>query len=270
MKLLQALRNAAQRLAADFEDSKLFDHSGEKGEFREYIVGRFLRPFLPECYGIGSRQVFSADGTSSNQIDIVLYDSVFSNVLFREAQNSLYPCESVYGTVEVKSRLSKGELETSISNIASVKCLARTQSDMCDILPFRRFGIGAGLTYDTRPRNPYLGFVFAYDGIVAQTAANVLNHHLQSRQLPAEHLPDFIFSYRQGYTVLKVKQQGQQLVPAPLGHGFDEYSVILSGNDTLPLFFLTLNICLNQLILKAPDFNLYWIQVVNDISRQNT
>jgi hypothetical protein len=38
MKLLQALRNASSRLVADFEDSKLFDHSGEKGEFREHIT----------------------------------------------------------------------------------------------------------------------------------------------------------------------------------------------------------------------------------------
>ena len=38
MKLLQALRNASDRLAADFEDSKLFEHHGDKGEFREHIV----------------------------------------------------------------------------------------------------------------------------------------------------------------------------------------------------------------------------------------
>jgi hypothetical protein len=52
MQLLQALRNAANRMAVDFEDSKLFMHSGDKGEFREHIIATFLRPFLSKCYGL--------------------------------------------------------------------------------------------------------------------------------------------------------------------------------------------------------------------------
>ena len=57
MQLRQALRNAANRMAVDFEDSKLFTHSGDKGEFREHIIAKFLRPFLSKCYGLGSGQV---------------------------------------------------------------------------------------------------------------------------------------------------------------------------------------------------------------------
>jgi hypothetical protein len=34
------------------------------------------------------------------------------------------------------------------------------------------------------------------------------------------------------------------------------------GTGTLPLFFLTANICLNQIILKAPDLNAYWQEVL--------
>ena len=161
MILLQALRNAAGRLAASFEDSKLFQHCGERGQFREHVIGQFLRPMLPECYGIGSGQVFSEDGTESREIDIVLYDRVFSGVLFRDAPSSLFPCESVYGSIEVKSNLTTAELESSIENVRSVKRLKRAPSDMCDLLPFRRLGIGNGLQIDPRTRNPYLGFIFA-------------------------------------------------------------------------------------------------------------
>ena len=83
MKFLQALRNSASKLSAEFEDSKLFSHSGEKGEFREQIISQLLKPFLPSCYGLGSGQVFSLDENVSNQIDIVIYDEIFSNVLFK-------------------------------------------------------------------------------------------------------------------------------------------------------------------------------------------
>ena len=270
MKFLQALRNAAQRLAADFEDSKLFDHRGEKGEFREYIAGQFLRSFLPRCYGIGSGQVFAEDGNSSNQIDLVLYDTVFSNVLFREANSCLFPCESVYGTVEVKTNLSTPELETAVANVASVKRLDRASSDMCDMLPFRRFNVGTGLVYDRQIRNPYLGIVFAYEGLSSDTVVAKLNRYLQTRDFPVEHLPDFVFCYRRGYVVAKFRSEEQRLVPAPPGSSFERYEAISTGNDTLPLFFLTLNVCLNQIILKTPDFNNYWVQVVSQAIESNT
>ncbi len=272
MKLLAALRNASRRLAADFEDSKLFQHSGDKGEFREYIITRFLRPFLPECYGIGSGEIFSTSGQYSKQIDLVLFDSVFSNVLFRDANNSLFPCEAVYGLIEVKSNLSVKELKTSIDNVASVKKLERNKSDMMDILPFRRLSVGDGLWHSRLQRNPYLGVVFAYDGVTAQTAIDMLwFEYLTKEEFPKNHLPDFIFSYQRGYTILKaIKQDNSNNGRiAKLGEEFNDYAVLQTGEDTLPLFFLTLNICLNQIILKAPDFDFYWTQILNEVLKEN-
>jgi hypothetical protein len=87
--LLQALRNSVQRIEADLKDSNLFKHSGDKGEFREHIVQQFLRPFLPPRYVLGSGAVFAENGAQSNHIDVVIYDAVFSNVLFRDRVNSL-------------------------------------------------------------------------------------------------------------------------------------------------------------------------------------
>ena len=272
MKLLQALRNATQRLAADFEDSKLFDHMGERGEFREEIIERFLKPFLPQSYGIGSGQVFSEDGGSSKQIDIVIYDTVFSNVLFRDKKNSLFPCESIYGTVEVKSQLSKEELIKSIDNIISVKILQRAASDMRDILPIRHIGIGDGLSFSPDKMNPYLGVIFAYDGLSAEKVADHLNHalFLVKRDNLPDSLPDFVFSYQKQYMIFRCKKRkhDNKFVPSVLGESTDRYAIHRLGSDTLPLFFLTLNTCSNNIFLKAPNFNNYWKQVFNDALRQ--
>jgi hypothetical protein len=79
MKLLEALRNGVGRLEADLKNSSLFQHRGDRGEFRERIIEQFIRPFLPECYSIGSGEVFSADGGMSKQVDVVIYDQLFSN-----------------------------------------------------------------------------------------------------------------------------------------------------------------------------------------------
>jgi hypothetical protein len=118
---------------------------GDRGEFRDKILARFLRPFLPPCYGLDSGEVFSSDGQQSAQIDIGIYDAVFSPVLFRNGSRLLFPAESIYGTVEVKSHLSLNELDRACNNVASVKTLQRPSTDSLDLLPHLRLGIGGGL-----------------------------------------------------------------------------------------------------------------------------
>jgi hypothetical protein len=75
MHLLQALRTQAAKIKADLDNSKLFAHMGDRGSYREAIIRDFLRPFLPDCYGLSTGEVFSADGKQSTQIDVVVYDA---------------------------------------------------------------------------------------------------------------------------------------------------------------------------------------------------
>jgi hypothetical protein len=263
MQLLDALRNSVQRLQADLEDSRLLSHCGDRGEFRERIIEEFLRPYLPRCYGVGSGEVFSVDGASSRQLDIVLFDTVFSNVLFRDKQNSLFPCESVYGVIEVKSNLTSGELDSAIQNISSLKRLRREATDMLDILPLRRLKVGPGLGYSRTKRNPYMGVIFAYDGLLAQSAEDNLNGRLASPENP-QTLPDFIFNLKKGYMGLRMRGSGNEATPARLGGEYERFVFVPVGGDTLPLFFLTINVCLNLLMLRAPDLNQYWMQVFKE------
>jgi hypothetical protein len=141
MRFFQALQLSEKKLEVYFEESNLFKHSGEKGEFREQIISKLIRPFLPKCYGLGTGEIFSLDGNSSNQIDIVIYDALFSNILLKNEQSCLFPCESVYGEIEVKSNLSSSELTQSLDNIASMKGLTRQDSSMLDITPIMRINI---------------------------------------------------------------------------------------------------------------------------------
>jgi hypothetical protein len=265
MRLLEALRNAVQRIEAEIADSQLFDHMGDRGEFREQIVERFLRPYLPQCYGLGSGAAFAADGTGSRQLDVILYDSVFSNVLFVDSTNSLFPVESIFGVIEVKSNLTSAELEISLDNIKSLKKLVRQPSDMLDFLPYRRIEAGTGLTYDRRHRNPYLGVCFALDGIKGESVLEMLNNRLDISPTEREMMPNFVFNFRKGYFIFRCSQQANGLLsPTPVGLPFDTFVLALSGRDTLPLFFFTVNICLNNIILRAADLNSYWAQLVRD------
>lgn len=251
MQFIQALKNAAKKLETEFEDSKLFTHSGEKGEFREDIINKLIRPFIPERFGIGSGQIFSESGDVSRQIDIVLYDSLFSNVLFKGASSCLFPCESVYGTIEIKSLLNQDELASSVENVRSVKKLNRESSDMLDFLPTVRLNLGDGLTYSGSKSNPYICFLFAYDSIQPKTLCSHLDSHVNS--YGKSHLPDFIFSYKKGFMITKIKNQEF----APYEEDFDEYGYTYFGESTLPIMFTAINSSVNGIRLKAPNYAEY-------------
>jgi hypothetical protein len=268
MRLLQALRNQSAKIRADLENSKLFTQMGDRGTFRESIIREFLRPFLPDCYGLSSGEVFSSDGSQSAQVDIVIYDAVFSTVLFRDGPNQLFPAESVFGSIEVKSRLSTAELAAACHNIESVKALSRANADSLDLLPTLRLELGPGLTCATDKRNPYLGIVFAYEGLEPMTIANDLSRRSRENTINRLSLPDFVFVAKPGYMIARyVDRDGKHCVTAP-GNEYKDYLALPTGDDTLPLFFLTVNACLAQLRLRALDFSAVWNHLFFDLHKR--
>ena len=89
--------------------------------------------------------VFSANGESSRQIDIVIYDAIFSSVLMKDEKSQLFPCESVFGSIEVKTELKGETLEQGVENIVSLKRLDREASDMMDDFTVSKNGMWANL-----------------------------------------------------------------------------------------------------------------------------
>jgi hypothetical protein len=164
----------------------------------------------------------------------------------------------VFGTIEVKSHLSSEELKIAIENIASVKSLPRQDTDMMDILPFRRINTGEGLNYDTAKRNYYLGIVFSYGGISIEKTVELLNQKLYSGEIENDHLPDFVFSHQKEFMILRMKRINNQLYPANIADEYEKFIGIKTGENTLSLFYLTVNTILNQIILRSPNFNDYW------------
>src|SRR6266508_2385013 len=81
-------------------------HHGERGGVRERRVADLLRSVLPKRYGVSSGHVIDPQGGVSLQADIIIYDAVDGIKLPVDEYYSLFPCESVYAIVEVKSTLS--------------------------------------------------------------------------------------------------------------------------------------------------------------------
>ncbi|WP_336971439.1 DUF6602 domain-containing protein [Sphingobium aromaticiconvertens] len=69
------------------------NHKGLKGQLRELVVRELLEPLLPPGCVIGSGEVVSAYGGTSNQIDVVVADRrVLPPVLIRDA--GIFPLEA--------------------------------------------------------------------------------------------------------------------------------------------------------------------------------
>lgn len=145
-------------MQAAYEKSKDIKHPRDVGDMREEILRKFLlhSGYLPKRYGISqnSARVASTTGHISKEIDIALYDPLDSLCLMnREGVYSVFPVESVYGVIQIKSRLNKTEIRDGLENLASFKQLQRRR-------PTPKEGF---FFTDSRKSEQGFGLLFAYD-----------------------------------------------------------------------------------------------------------
>jgi len=104
----------AQHLKIDLQAARLFASSTDKGNVNENAFKQFLRPLLPSRYAIGVGEVIASDVndrtrlTQSEQMDVVVYDPFASSIFgWGESGLNLFPIESVYAVVEIKTCFHK-------------------------------------------------------------------------------------------------------------------------------------------------------------------
>lgn len=112
-------------------------HPADLGAIREEILRGFLSStgYLPLKYGVSksSVRIVTQTGHPSDQIDIAIYDSLNSPTLVSYPSLSFLAIESVYGVIQVKSKLSsRKDINEGLKNIASFKKLEGSEN---------RFGI---------------------------------------------------------------------------------------------------------------------------------
>lgn len=120
MAALQHLADQSQR-----ELAQLMPHHGERGRIAEEIIKNVLTRTLPKRFSIGTGVIFSADGQVSSQTDIVIYDNFHNTPLLSEFGSCVFPVETVYATVEVKSVLDKRELRNSMDAIMRLRSVGK-------------------------------------------------------------------------------------------------------------------------------------------------
>jgi len=139
------------QLVADFERTAQIAHLGGRGTAREDGIRNFLDKYLPRRYTLGHGEVLHSTNRRSRQCDLIIYDADRCPLLLVDS-HSVYPLESVFGTIEVKSVLTSEELDRAFENVASVKRLASEGTISIG---------GPGFDYSV-PRPTPIGVIIAY------------------------------------------------------------------------------------------------------------
>ncbi|WP_418821842.1 DUF6602 domain-containing protein [Parabacteroides johnsonii] len=108
---------------------KFIEHPGSKGDATEQHWIEFLRTYLPDRYKVDKAIVIDSTGNVSEQMDVVIYDAIYTPFIFRQDGFMYIPAESVYAVFEVKQDV-KGHIEYAAQKIESVRKLKRTSIGM--------------------------------------------------------------------------------------------------------------------------------------------
>lgn len=242
MNYYTALIKSGKILEGYFEQSKNILHNGSKGTVRENIVNKVIRPFLPACYGLSGGEAFDSEGNTSKQLDLVVYDSVFSYIIPYIDNYIQFPCESIYGNIEIKSFLNKDELMKAIDNIKSMKSLKREGTHSWTVTPLVSIKIN-GLP-DNTDRNPYFGIIFAYDSVEALTVLN----YLENLDIPSSLLPNAIVLYSKRTIIFQATDSNIEGFPS---NDFNKYVMLNCGEETLAVFI--------GLLINFTRYSLLWV-----------
>ena len=121
-------------------------HPGSKGDATEQHWIEFLRAYLPERYKVDKAIVIDSTGNVSEQMDVVIYDAIYTPFIFKQDGFMYIPAESVYAVFEVKQDV-KGYIEYAAKKIESVRKLKRTSISM----------VASGITKPARPLTKIIG-----------------------------------------------------------------------------------------------------------------
>ena len=126
-----AFANQENVLAATLQSGRSITRQpGIVGDATEDGWKEMLSDFLPGRYGVDSGKVVDSRGHQSEQIDIIIYDTFYSPLMFRIGDDIFVPVESVYTVLEVKQTLNKEHLDAAAEKAESVRRLYRTSTEI--------------------------------------------------------------------------------------------------------------------------------------------
>jgi hypothetical protein len=124
--LTEVFHRVQQEMLAQLAVGRLFEHPSSAGAATENHWLALFDRYLPKRYRATPAFVIDSLGARSRQIDIAIFDNLYSPLLFPHASGFHIPAESVYAVFEVKPTFSRQWLRDAADKAASVRDLHRT------------------------------------------------------------------------------------------------------------------------------------------------
>ena len=155
--LHQVFLHVQEQMLADLSSSDVFEHPTACGAATERHWIALLNRYLPRRYCATSAFIVDAAGNRSRQIDIAIYDRMYSPLLFPHDSGPHIPAESVYAVFEVKQTLCSKWIADAGRKAASVRKLRRTSAPL----------LSAGSRRPPKPPFPILAGILSLNAIWA-------------------------------------------------------------------------------------------------------
>ena len=125
-------------------------HDPTMGAVNEAHFIELLQRYLPDRYFVDSGIIIDSKGNTSDQIDVVIYDQIYTPTLLDQHNHHFIPAEAVYAIFEVKPEINKDKLEYAANKAYSVRKLTRTMTSIrsitgTDIHPAEHLEIISGI-----------------------------------------------------------------------------------------------------------------------------
>jgi hypothetical protein len=238
----------SDQLLSEFRKTLGVTHPVGRGDLREGAFRDFLHEYLPTRYGVGRGQVITPNNAASGQLDIVIFDPLHCPTLITSPSHSIYPIESVYGAISMKSTLGSEELKDGYRNIASLKT----------ILPQHGFthkptdGFSIGMS---RPM-PVTGIIaYGSNRSLEAIAAQVATLDRESSDISLR--PDFVAVIGQGIVAAREPLRGE-FNHYTLPNDLERLAELRkTGRHTLLRLYMQILRELNALTLRPLDLDVY-------------
>ena len=256
-QMFQGLQN--QMVSQLNTNREFITHPGAKGDSLENAWIEWLRKYLPNKYCVDKAIIIDHKGNTSHQIDIVIYDNLYTPFMFSQNGFHYIPAEGVYAVFEVKPDIqgNVGEqsyIEYAAKKIESVRLLERTSTNI----------INAGQKFEPRGLTKIIGGILASTNTFTHKNNNTIKEHLGKqiglKGIDIGCIADYGFFYvdYEGEEDSQENNFNKRIMDYYKNRSITQ--VIFSGEDnSLITFLLQLTRYLQQAIgtIPAIDLNAY-------------
>jgi hypothetical protein len=249
LDLRTVFKEISEQLISEFRKTSEIKHPGGKGDLREDAFRNFLSDYLPSRYAVGMGEIVTSEKLISPEIDIIIYDPLHCPVFIKSTSHSVFPIESVYGAISLKSHLDSGELESAYENIVSFKKILLREGFSLSSTPGLMIGMAAPI--------PVTGIVAYTTNRSLEAIANQLEK-LDAQIADISLRPDFIAVIREGIVAPRDSLRGD----------FNNYNLPKepnklielrkTGRHTLLRLYMQVLRELNSLTLRPLDLRVYY------------